>query len=150
MYVCMYVCTMNECIFTCLYIYMYVCMFVNMCLFLPQWWVDPVGCILISLIICHRWIAIMKDQMEKVTGLSAPEEFLRSIQDSIFQHDSVNIRGVDRVIAYFSGAKYNVEVDILVPKTLTVDVAHDIALGVQNMLEDMADVDRAYVHVSGT
>lgn len=89
----------------------------------------------------------MKDQMEKVTGLSAPEEYLNSLKDSVFQYDSTNITGVDRVIAYYSGAKYNVEVDLLLPKNLTVDVAHDIAIGVQGMLEDLPDVDRANVHV---
>lgn len=105
------------------------------------------GCIVISYIICHRWFGIMKDQSEKIVGASAPEAFLTSLRDLIRQHNPL-ILDADRVIAFYSGSRYNVEAFLVLRQTATVDVAYDLALSVQNMLEDLEDVQRANVHVS--
>lgn len=43
------------------------------------WWTDPLGAILISVAIIYRWIHIMYDQVKKITGHSAPEEFIEKV-----------------------------------------------------------------------
>ena len=55
--------------------------------------------------------------------------------------------GVDRVIAYHSGSRYNVEVDLLLPRLATVEVSHAIGLRVQQRIEELPDVERANIHV---
>lgn len=40
------------------------------------WWVDPVGAILISLVIIYRWIGIINEQVKKIVGHTAPQEFI--------------------------------------------------------------------------
>ena len=111
-----------------------------------QWYVDPVGCILISVVLVYRWIAIMKDQMEKVTGASAPADYIETIHNLVRKH-SDHIQEIDRVVAYYSGSKYNIEVDLLLPGDMNVDTAHGVAFTLQGALEELPDVERAYVHV---
>ena len=106
---------------------------------------DPVGCIIISLIICQRWIDIMTDQMEKVTGKSAPDEYITTIRDMV-TGDS-DVIGINRMIVYYSGARYNIEVDIVVTKHLNVEAANHVETRLQNMLEDLPDIERANIHV---
>ena len=111
-----------------------------------QWYVDPVGCILISVVLVYRWIAIMKDQMEKVTGASAPADYIETIRNLVRKH-SDHIQEIDRVVAYYSGSKYNIEVDLLLPGDVHMRIAQDIAFSLQNILEELPDVERAYVTV---
>jgi divalent metal cation (Fe/Co/Zn/Cd) transporter len=122
--------------------------------------VDPIGCILISLVIVHRWLDIMRDQMEKVVGDSASPEFIAMIKELVMQCDVKDqgggdgvdggealLLGVDRVIAYHSGSRYNVEVDLLLPRLATVEASHAIGLRVQQRIEELPDVERANIHV---
>ena len=84
--------------------------------------------------------------MEKVTGKTAPVEYIEDIRDLIRKHDT-QILQINRLIAYHSGSKYNIEVDIVIPLELTVEITRDIVIGLQTMLEELSDVERAHVHV---
>ena len=44
----------------------------------------------------------------------------------------------------------NVELEIVLPATMTVSVSHDIALALQHKIEEMEDVERSIVHVSAS
>ena len=41
----------------------------------------------------------------------------------------------------------NVEMEVVLPGTMTVAESHDIALALQHKIEEMDDVERAFVHV---
>jgi divalent metal cation (Fe/Co/Zn/Cd) transporter len=41
----------------------------------------------------------------------------------------------------------NVEMEIVLPGTMTVIESHDLALALQHKIESLADVERAFVHV---
>jgi hypothetical protein len=43
----------------------------------------------------------------------------------------------------------NVEMEIVLPGTMTVMESHDIALALQHKLEGLEEVERAFVHVRG-
>jgi divalent metal cation (Fe/Co/Zn/Cd) transporter len=43
------------------------------------WWVDPVGAILISLVIIYRWGEIIHEQVKKIVGHTAPPEFIQQV-----------------------------------------------------------------------
>ena len=103
------------------------------------------GAIVISLVIIYRWIDIMDEQMKKVVGHTAPEEFIKEVEEMAHTHDKRLV--VDCIRAYHFGAKYNVEVEIVLPIEMTVGISRDIAVGLQIKIEDMEDVERAYVHV---
>ena len=110
------------------------------------WWFDPIGCIVISVAICSRWVDIMQDQTQKVVGMTAPQEFIDDLESLVRKHDD-RIVDIDRVLAYHSGSNYNVEVDILLPLSMTVGESHDIAISIQDVLEEQSEVERANIHV---
>jgi len=109
------------------------------------WWFDPVGAIVISLVIIGRWISMMGEQVKKIVGHTAPQKFIEEVEDIARKHD---IRlAVDCTRAYHFGARYNVEMEIVLPGKMTVMESHDIALALQHKIEGLEDVERAFVHV---
>jgi divalent metal cation (Fe/Co/Zn/Cd) transporter len=57
---------------------------------------------------------------------------------------------VDCTRVYHFGARFNVEMEIILPGDMTVAESHDIALALQHKIEFLEDVERAFVHVSST
>lgn len=104
------------------------------------------GAILISFVIIYRWVEIMREQVRKVVGHTAPDSFIATIHSMSKRHD--DRLQVDCIRAYHFGARYNVELEIVLPGQMTVAESHDIALALQHKIERMVDVERAFVHVS--
>lgn len=67
------------------------------------WWFDPTGAILISLVIIYRWMGIIWEQVKKIVGHTAPQEFIDQVEDIAQKHDPR--LSVDCVRAYHSGAR---------------------------------------------
>lgn len=109
------------------------------------WWVDPLGAIGISLVIILRWVFIIQEQVKKIVGHTAPPEFIQEVEKLATEHDSRII--VDCTRIYYFGARYNVEIEIVLPGTMTVRESHDLALALQHKIEGLEDVERAFVHV---
>lgn len=109
------------------------------------WWLDPVGAIVISLVIIGRWMQLMSEQVKKIVGHTAPQKFIQQVENIARQHDPR--LSVDCTRAYHFGARYNVEMEIVLPGKMTVMESHDIALALQHKIESLDDVERAFVHV---
>ena len=109
------------------------------------WWMDPAGAIVISLVIICRWIQQMGEQVKKIVGHTAPQSFIDEVENIARKHDSR--LSVDCTRAYHFGARYNVEMEIVLPGNMTVMESHDIALALQHKIESLDDVERAFVHV---
>lgn len=109
------------------------------------WWVDPAAAIAIALVILGRWAAITHTQVLKVVGQAAPAEFVaRALRLAEAHHPAM---AVDVTRAYHFGARYNVEMEVVLPAEMTVAESHDIALALQHKLEALDEVERAFVHV---
>jgi divalent metal cation (Fe/Co/Zn/Cd) transporter len=109
------------------------------------WFLDPVGAIVISAIIIARWSGMIMEQVNKVIGYTAPQEFLDQVNDLARQHDP-RIQ-LDCTRAYHFGARFNVEMEIVLPADMTVRESHDIALELQHKVEGLEEVERCFVHV---
>lgn len=109
------------------------------------WWVDPVGAILISVVIIYRWVFIVLDQVKKIVGHTAPPEYIKQVENLAVEHDHRII--VDCTRIYYFGARFNVEIEIVLPGSMTVQESHDLALALQHKIEELDDVERAFVHV---
>jgi divalent metal cation (Fe/Co/Zn/Cd) transporter len=57
------------------------------------------------------------------------------------------IRHIDTVRAYTFGTHYFVEADIVLPGAMPLSQAHDIGESLQEKLEELPEVERAFVHV---
>lgn len=81
-----------------------------------------------------------------LVGQSAPPEVLQKLTYLVLRHDP-QIKRVDTVRAYTFGALYFVEVDIELPEDLPLKEAHAIGESLQIKIEELSEVERAFVHL---
>ncbi|KAK0209113.1 CDF-like metal transporter [Desarmillaria ectypa] len=111
-----------------------------------RWYLDPMGAIIIGLGIIISWSKTIYGQFELLAGKSAPREFLQLlIYNSMTFND--DIQKIDTVRAYHSGPDYFVEIDIVMDATTPLYKAHDISQQLQDKIEELPNVERAFVHV---
>ncbi|CAM0879093.1 unnamed protein product [Alopecurus aequalis] len=111
-----------------------------------KWWMDPVGAILIALYTITTWARTVLENVGTLIGRSAPAEYLTKLTYLIWNHDE-EIRHIDTVRAYTFGTHYFVEVDVVLPGDMPLAKAHDIGEALQVKLEQLPEVERAFVHV---
>ncbi|CAG8976425.1 hypothetical protein HYALB_00012643, partial [Hymenoscyphus albidus] len=92
------------------------------------------------------WASTDFEHMWFLVGKSAPQDFLNKLVYMSITHDT-RVLKIDTAMAYHSGDKYYVEVDIIMARDEKLEVTHDVAEGLQRKLEGLADVERAFVHV---
>lgn len=111
-----------------------------------EWWMDPVGAILIALYTITTWARTVLENVGTLISKSAPVEYLTKLTYLIWNHDE-QIRYIDTVRAYTFGTHYFVEVDIVLPGDMQLSQAHDIGESLQEKMEQLPEVERAFVHV---
>ncbi|EIM92410.1 CDF-like metal transporter [Stereum hirsutum FP-91666 SS1] len=111
-----------------------------------RWYLDPMGAIIIAAGVIISWTHTIYKQFELLAGKSAPHDFLQLIiyKATTFSDD---IEKVDTVRAYHSGPDYFVEVDIVMSANTPLWKAHDISQQLQDKIEVLPNVERAFVHV---
>lgn len=111
-----------------------------------KWWMDPVGAILIALYTITTWARTVLENVGTLIGKSAPAEYLTKLTYLIWNHHE-EIQHIDTVRAYTFGTHYFVEVDIVLSGDMPLSQAHDIGESLQEKLEQLPEVERAFVHV---
>lgn len=81
-----------------------------------------------------------------LTGHTARPDFLSKLTWVTMNHDE-KIRHIDTVRAFHFGNDFLVEVDIVLPESMSLKVAHDIGETLQQKLETLPEVERAFVHL---
>jgi divalent metal cation (Fe/Co/Zn/Cd) transporter len=110
------------------------------------WIADPIGGIIVGVIILRSWIRTGREQISYLVGRSASPEFLAKVT-YLAAHHSDKILRVDTVRAYHFGVRYLCEVDIVLPEDMLLREAHDIGEGLEKKIEALEDVERSYVHL---
>lgn len=110
------------------------------------WWIDPVGCLVVALIILHSWVSTAIEQIDLIVGVSANPAFLQRLTYLAFTHDDQIVQ-VDTCRAYHVGNNVFVEVDIVLDPHTPLHKSHDIGETLQIKLEKLPEVERAFVHV---
>ncbi|CAG8646735.1 16063_t:CDS:2 [Funneliformis caledonium] len=110
------------------------------------WWIDPIGAIIIALLILRSWTTTAYEQIQLIVGKSAEPEFLnRATYIALTHHPKV--LQVDTCRAYHAGNNLFVEVDIVMDRETPLWESHDIGESLQIKLEKLINVERAFVHV---
>lgn len=120
------------------------------CAFCAQrFWIylDPLGAIVVALYIAVTWYLTGKEQLVRLSGKSAKPEFINRIIKICIDHDE-RIDYIDTVYVYHFGTRFLVEVHIVMDQDMRLKETHDIAETLQNNIESLPDVERAFVHVS--
>ncbi|KAI1711289.1 cation efflux family domain-containing protein [Ditylenchus destructor] len=119
------------------------------CAFSAQkWWVylDPIGAIFVAIYIAVTWFRTGKEQLMMLSGRSAEPEFINRIIKVCIDHDE-RITAIDTVYVYHFGTRFLVEVHIVLDENMRLKDAHDISEALQNNIESLPEVERAFVHV---
>ena len=110
------------------------------------WWVDPMGAIILSVVICIIWLRTAFVEFMLLVGVVASVETQQLITYVCVTH-SPAVKQIDTVRVYHSGPRLIAEVDIVMDPEETLVSTHDVAEALQFKLESLPDVERAYVHV---
>jgi cation diffusion facilitator family transporter len=108
-------------------------------------WVDPVSAILISIYIMSEWWSTAKEQANMLVGRTADDDFLKEVRKMGNAHHPQLT--VDIIRAYHFGPKYLVELEVVLPPTMTLEMTHDIGMELQHKIEAFEQVERAFVHI---
>ncbi|KAH6975508.1 hypothetical protein BKA56DRAFT_619014 [Ilyonectria sp. MPI-CAGE-AT-0026] len=111
-----------------------------------KWWIDPMGAIILSVTISTVWLRTAIAEFLLLVGVTASVETQQLITYVCITHSDA-IQGIDTVRVYHSGPRLIAEVDIVMDPAQTLQESHDIAEALQIKLEDLPDVERAYVHI---
>ncbi|KAM1004088.1 hypothetical protein ACFX2C_004325 [Malus domestica] len=110
------------------------------------WWIDPTGAIIIALYTINTWTKTVLENVHALIGRTAPPDFLAKLTYLIWNHHE-EIEHIDTVRAYTFGSHYFVEVDIVLPEDMLLNKAHNIGETLQEKLEQLPEVERAFVHI---
>ncbi|KAJ1686334.1 hypothetical protein LUZ63_017724 [Rhynchospora breviuscula] len=110
------------------------------------WWIDPAGAIVLAIYTITNWSGTVWENAVSLVGQSAPPEMLQKLTYLVLRHDPI-IKRVDTVRAYTFGVLYFVEVDIELPEELPLKEAHAIGESLQIKIEELPEVERAFVHL---
>jgi len=110
------------------------------------WWIDPMGAIILSVLISCIWLRTAFQEFLLLVGVVASIEMQQLITYVSLTH-SPAIIGIDTVRVYHSGPRLIAEVDIVMNPESSLRATHDVAEELQMKLEDLPDIERAYVHV---
>ncbi|KAK3025087.1 hypothetical protein RJ639_044327 [Escallonia herrerae] len=110
------------------------------------WWIDPLGAIIIAVYTISTWSKTVVENVWSLVGRTAPPHFLAKLTYLIWNHHE-EIKHIDTVRAYTFGSHYFVEVDIVLPEDMLLSQAHHIGETLQEKLEQLPEVERAFVHI---
>ncbi|KAG8371818.1 hypothetical protein BUALT_Bualt12G0002700 [Buddleja alternifolia] len=110
------------------------------------WWIDPAGAIVLAVYTITNWSGTVLENAVSLVGQTAPPEVLQKLTYLVLRHDT-KIKRVDTVRAYTFGVLYFVEVDIELPEDLPLKEAHAIGESLQIKIEELPEVERAFVHL---
>ncbi|KAK2612905.1 hypothetical protein QQS21_001016 [Conoideocrella luteorostrata] len=111
-----------------------------------KWWIDPMGAVLLSILISVVWLRTAFNEFLLLVGVVASVDMQQLITYVCLTHSSA-VQGIDTVRVYHSGPRLIAEVDIVMDPSGTLLETHDIAEELQFKLESLPDVERAYVHI---
>jgi len=96
---------------------------------------DPIGGILIGLMIMSTWARTGIENVYLMTGKTAKPEILSMLTYLAFKHDQ-RIIAIDTVRAYHVSNRLMVELDIILPEDMSLKEAHDIGETLQKKLKN--------------
>ncbi|CAN1257640.1 Metal tolerance protein 6 [Linum perenne] len=101
---------------------------------------------ILALYTIRTWSMTVLENVHSLVGKSATPDYLQKLTYLSWNHHKA-IRHIDTVRAYTFGSHYFVEVDIVLPADMPLQEAHDIGESLQEKLELLPEIERAFVHL---
>ena len=110
------------------------------------WWAaDPIGAIGIGILIMFTWVKTGFEHIRMMTGYRADPNLIKKWTFVSLQHDK-RIVCIENIRGYHLSHGFIVEIDIVLPEEMPLNEAHDIGESLQQKLESLSEVERAFVH----
>ncbi len=107
---------------------------------------DPIGSIIICIIIFKVAAGIMKESVDQITDKAAPNELTNEIKGKILEN--TNVLSISEIKTRTHASKLYIDVSITVDKDITVYDSHEIAEQIHKDIEETyEDVLHMTVHV---
>ncbi len=106
---------------------------------------DALAGLVVALLVGKAAAEIVFKNVNYLTGTSPPFELCEKIKETALSVEGVV--GVHDLRAHYVGTKLHVELHIEVPPHITLKEAHDISEEVKRKIEDLDEVEAAFVHV---
>ncbi|PAA91585.1 hypothetical protein BOX15_Mlig033018g1, partial [Macrostomum lignano] len=108
-------------------------------------YLDPIGAAVIALFIAQSWIRVLLHQIRLLTGRCADHKLLQLLIFASANHSPL-ITGVCSATAFHHGVQCLAEVSIQLAPDTPLRLAHDVAEKLQQRLEQIEGIERAFVH----
>ncbi|CAI0443030.1 unnamed protein product [Linum tenue] len=92
-------------------------------------WMDPVGAIILALYTIRTWSMTVLENVHSLVGKSATPDYLQKLTYLSWNHHK------------------SIRVDIVLPAAMPLQEAHDIGESLQEKLELLPEIERAFVHL---
>mgnify|MGYP000141509427 CR=1 FL=1 len=106
---------------------------------------DPLAALVVAVGILHTGIEVVRDNVNYLVGAAPPDELRTEILQTALDHPDVE--GAHDVIAHYVGPEIDVSLHVEVEGHRTLREAHDIESAVVEAVEQLGQVDDAFVHV---
>lgn len=106
---------------------------------------DSLAGIIVAFFIAKVAFDIVVKNINHLTGVSPPEDIYRRIEEKVMSVKGV--KGMHDLRAHYVGPRLHVEVHIEVPPELTLKEAHDISEEVKKRIEEVEEVETAFIHI---
>ncbi|EPB69233.1 cation efflux family protein [Ancylostoma ceylanicum] len=91
------------------------------------------------------WLMTVREQIPLLIGKTADPQLINRIVNVAISHDD-RIKHLDTVYVYHFGANFLVELHVVMDREISLCDAHDVSETLQNKLEQLSFVERAFVH----
>lgn len=100
----------------------------------------------IALYTMSTWARTVMENVGSLIGRTAPAEYLSKLVYLAWNHHE-DIKHIATARAYnFGSGRYFVEMDIVLPGETTLSRAHNIGESLEEKIEQLPEVERAFVH----
>lgn len=106
---------------------------------------DPVGGVLISILIIRNWGELTLEHIDNLLSRTASKEILSQLIFIGLNHSS-HILCLDTVRAYHIGSGAFAEVHIVLDGQVPLQIAHDVAESLNHRFESVPGVERCFTH----
>ncbi|USG99597.1 cation diffusion facilitator family transporter [Thermococcus argininiproducens] len=106
---------------------------------------DSLAGIIVAFFIAKVAFDIVVKNINHLTGVSPPEDIYKRIEEKVMSVKGV--KGMHDLRAHYVGPRLHVEVHIEVLPELTLKEAHDISEEVKKRIEEVEEVETAFIHI---
>ncbi len=108
-------------------------------------WLEGTSAIIISGFIIYSAFTLGRENIDFLVGKAPSEEMIQEISAEVMKVEGV--KGINAILAHYVGNAVHIEIRVALDGNLQFSRAHDIGTDVQQVVENLEEVNRAFIHV---